>query len=50
LTERAIAAGMVIALAAVSEWFFDKLARSAEPKKLVRKARWRRPLLRFGHD
>jgi membrane protein len=32
LAERAIAAGMVIALTAASEWFVDKLARSAGRK------------------
>jgi len=50
LTERVLAAGMVITLAAVSEWFFKKLARSAEHKKLVHKAPWWRPLLRFGRE
>ena len=45
LAERAIAAGMVIALAAASEWCLERLKRSAEQKKVVRKAPWWRPLL-----
>jgi len=48
-TERAIAAGMVIALAAASDLLLEKLKRSAERKDLARTAPWWDPLLRLGH-